>query len=49
MTGIVVLLAVARVLGDYKRKMTSRGVSVDDLKPMMFVFFNGETWDYIGE
>lgn len=42
-TGIVTLLAVARALGDYKRKRFN-----EKLKPIIFTFFNGEVWDYIG-
>ena len=46
-TGIVTLLAAAHALGDYKRSMATKNVTAD-LKPVMFVFFNGEIWDYIG-
>ena len=46
-TGIVTLLAAARALGDYKRSRLMKGKE-ENLKPIMFTFFNGEVWDYIG-
>ncbi|XP_057302420.1 nicastrin-like [Hydractinia symbiolongicarpus] len=46
-TGIVTLLAAAKALGDYKRQLLATN-RTDNLKPIMFTFFNGEVWDYIG-
>jgi len=46
-TGIVTLLAVARALGDYKRSMLKKNIK-EKLRPIIFTFFNGEVWDYIG-
>ncbi|XP_047131126.1 nicastrin isoform X1 [Hydra vulgaris] len=46
-TGIVTLLAAAHALGDYKRYIISENIT-EKLKPIVFTFFNGEVWDYIG-
>ncbi|KAK2160163.1 hypothetical protein NP493_1662g00000 [Ridgeia piscesae] len=41
-TGLVTLLAVAEAIGKVKHKITKSD------KPIMFTFFNGESFDYIG-
>lgn len=43
-TGIIVLLAAAKLLGDMKRN----GSFPAPKNPIMFTLFNGESWDYIG-
>jgi len=45
-TGITTLLAAAYALGEYKR--TTDPSKIPKLKPIMFILFNGEVWDYIG-
>eukprot|EP00794_Sanderia_malayensis_P010772 gene10772-11925_t len=47
-SGIVTLLAVASALGNLKRNMNNGVVAGSEMKPIMFVLFNGEIWDYIG-
>ncbi|XP_028401688.1 nicastrin-like [Dendronephthya gigantea] len=46
-TGIVVLLAAAEVLGDLKRNNVASQPKGNQ-KHIMFSFFHGEAWDYIG-
>ncbi|XP_020902624.1 nicastrin [Exaiptasia diaphana] len=43
-SGVIALLAAARVLGDMKRN----GTEEPPKKPIMFTLFQGESWDYIG-
>lgn len=43
-TGIIVALAAARVLGAMKRN----GSIPAPKNPIVFIFFQGESWDYIG-
>eukprot|EP00118_Oscarella_pearsei_P018113 m.183802 g.183802 ORF g.183802 m.183802 type:complete len:460 (+) comp39313_c0_seq51:730-2109(+) len=45
-SGMVTLLAALEALGDAKRKALIKENS--GLKPIVFAFFNGEEWDYIG-
>jgi nicastrin len=44
MAGIVTLLAVAEALGEMKRNGNLRSTE----NAIMFMFFQGESWDYIG-
>ncbi|XP_066911809.1 nicastrin-like [Clytia hemisphaerica] len=46
-TGIVTLLGAAFALGNYKRELSEKSMA-EKLRPVLFSFFNGEAFDYIG-
>jgi len=47
-SGIVTLLGAAYALGQLKRDIDAGKVVGHKMKPIMFVLFNGEIWDYVG-